>query len=127
MFVTHLVYREGSRPSQCFPWCEKENADAGLSDGQTATSLASTDIGDVTCSYCHHAFLRQVYADNPELPRSPSLPVHWSVAPRFSRDGRASLLHWEARCGQVETKTTVCLSTRNPEEITCPGCLAQHG
>ena len=122
MFVTHLFYAEGSRPGQAFPWCEKENANQGKSDGQCGSCLVTKSIAEATCPYCHHTFLKEMYRTTPGLPKEPLRLVHWGVHPIFSRDGAARLLFWEAACGEIDIHSKTCFATRNKSEITCPSC-----
>ena len=124
MFSIHLFYKEGSRPSQIYPYCERTNADSGSSNGQTGSRLVSAQLGDVSCPYCHWEKLKEIYATTPGLPEMPPMPVHWGIHPVFSRDGQGRLLRWEAMCGEVKIYPELCLGTRNDTEITCPGC--QH-
>lgn len=123
MFVKHLIYREGSRPSQVFPYCEKEQCHKGGSDGQCGDSLATYDLEEVSCPYCQLAKIRELNERVPGIRWA--LPIHYSVHPVFSRDGKATLTHWEAMCGEVKIYPEVCLATRNKSEITCEQCLNQ--
>lgn len=116
MFVVHLLYKEGSRPSQKFPWCEKENADLENSDGQCGSQLATRELARTTCAYCHYSFIKDLYI-TPELRnRVQPNPVHWSVHPVFSRDGKVHLLHWEAFCGQIDVYSIV-YATRKKKKL----------
>lgn len=123
MFVTHLFYREGSRQSQVFPYCERMNADAGSSNGQTSPHLTTEYLGQVSCPYCHWEKLKDIYRLTPGLPESTLGAVHYGVHPVFSRDASGRLLHWEARCGIVSLYPELCLATRDREEISCLFCV----
>ena len=123
MFVKHLFYKEGSRPSQVYPYCEKDNADARSSNGQTGSKLVSEFMQNVTCPYCHWEKFKEICLIAPRLLEDQLTPIHFGVHPIFSRDGQSRLLHWEARCGEVKIYPELCLGTRNRTEVTCLGCL----
>jgi hypothetical protein len=123
MFVKHLFYREGSRIGTVFPYCEKANADAGSSDGQTSSHLTTEHLGEVSCPYCHWEKLKDIYTLSPGLPESNLGMVHYSVHPVFSRDALGRLLHWEAQCGIVSLYPELCLATRNRDDISCLFCV----
>ena len=123
MFTTHLFYKEGSRLSQSYPYCEEINANLGLSNGQMGSHLVSKLLGEVSCPYCHWEKLKEVYAVPLKHLKAQPMPVHWSIHPVFSRDGETRLICWEAKCGEVKIYPELCLGTRNPNEVTCLGCL----
>ncbi len=124
MFSTHLFYKEGSRPGMIYPYCEKENADIGASDGQCGSNIVTRKLREVSCPYCQWEKLKEVYVTFPKSPRVPpqSLPIHWSIHPVFSTDGCIRLLRWDAICGEVKISPEYCLGTRKSEEVTCLGC-----
>lgn len=117
MFIVHLFYKEGSRPSQVFPFCERDNADTGSSDGQTSPHLTTEQLGRVTCPYCQWEHHKENGGRNIQL------PVHWSVHPIFSRDGTTRLVHWEAACGEVNIFPGLIFASRIPDEVDCSECL----
>ncbi len=123
MFTTHLFYIEGSRVGTVYPYCEKSNADQGISDGQCGLRLVSPEVKDISCPYCHWEKLNEIYTTVPGLPgMSLMLPIHYGIYPFFSRDGRVKLLQWRARCGIVKIYPELCLATRNPSEVSCREC-----
>jgi hypothetical protein len=113
-----MFYKEGTRPQQVFPFCERESADSGHSDGQCGDIHASHEFMNVTCAYCSYQYFKEVFGEN-----DIHVPVHWGVHPVFSRDGKGTLTHWEAKCGTVvDLEGTPVLASRSFDEITCLGC-----
>ena len=123
MFTMHLFYKEGSRPSQVYPWCERANADSGSSNGQTGSALVSEFIQNATCPYCHWEKFKEICLIAPKLSEDQLPSIHFGVHPVFSIDGQSRLLRWEARCGEVKIFPELCLATRNLKEVTCVPCL----
>lgn len=126
MFSTHLFYKEGTRPSMAYPFCERENADVGASNGQCGSHLVDVNLFTVTCPYCHWEKLKDIHATTPELLSdflTSGCFIHWGIHPVFSVDGRIRFLRWDAACGEVKVHPEVCLATRHQNEVTCEGCL----
>ena len=122
MFVTHLIYKPGTRPSQVFPYCSIDIYTEGKSDGQCGNIHAASNLGNVSCAYCQWEFTKELQHITQNTLQW-VLPVHYSIHPVFSRDGKGTLLHWEARCGVVNIYPEICLATRDKSEVTCEGCL----
>jgi len=118
VFRIHYLFAEGTRPSQVYPWCEKDHASAGSSNGQCGNVHVTEEIERVTCAYCRWEIIKAVVAKDPEGCRV-VVPIHAGVHPVFCRDGSGDFSHWEARCGPVVHPV---VATREAAEITCPEC-----